>query len=795
MRIHQSAKFLIRLISFALLLGLSLAPARSQPAEGQSVLVGNFLRQAPCGIAWIVNNDAAFVLDTGGNSQVGTAAPDDSYHSYKFTLNGANLVFEWGRLGNNAVGRISTDRPTSLRLTLSSGWPGWTASFTGTADGATGVTQSGGGEVKWALKTSPAPTETASSGITVAISPDAPVRLVAGLDALPELSAVDAALKSAAERYAANRPHATGDWGDFVAAIADNLNNARVYSNDNHMLANTVSRGWGKTPNGCPYFGWDSFFTANLAAIDDPVCARNSVRAILSYQSPEGMVPNACHWNGGRINTPDRSEPPVGALCVWKMHQRYPDDLDFLKEVYPKLVRWHEWWAKYRDAKGDGLLEWGSSTKWFQGAQWETGWDDNLHYRGAMMSGTAMNCYAVDLCAMWAMDAHYLALLANALGRTDDVRKFQQDEAAMNRRINDKLWNDKLNTYCSRFWDDANAYVPIDFASNGGGFEGEYFTAESLKQSAGSRHDKEIDFIWDGNPPLAGMPSGQHWSARWKGVFTAPETSSYQFYASSAGSSQVIVDGKPLMSDLPFHNIREKGAELHLDKGQTIPIVVEYHQDTRAAELHLSVAQSKPAHGAFLTCLTPMNFYPLSAGTPDADRARRMLGVLTDPSKFWGHYLLPTVAYDDPGYHFQEYWRGDVWGPSNYIAWVGIEKYAAPGRIDEFADRNVGLFMGEWLQHGICAENYLSTTGVCGATRHYTWGALLNLVGLESVVDVDDSGEIVLNGTIGKTVTLKNIPLLGKVFDVDLTPGSAKLIQDGKVVLTAEGKIVRAALN
>ena len=159
----------------------------------------------------------------------------------------------------------------------------------------------------------------------------------------------------------------------------------------------------------------------------------------------------------------DRSEPPVAALCIWKMHQRYPDDLDFLREVYPKMVAYHAWWPKYRDAKGDGLLEWGSSAGDFQSAQYETGWDDNLHYQSALMHGKTMNCYAVDLCSMWSIDAHYLALIADALGKGDDAARFRRDESDMNRRINEKLWNDKLGVYCSRFWDDAETLEAVGF--------------------------------------------------------------------------------------------------------------------------------------------------------------------------------------------------------------------------------------------------------------------------------------------------------------------------------------------
>jgi hypothetical protein len=76
---------------------------------------------------------------------------------------------------------------------------------------------------------------------------------------------------------------------------------------------------------------------------------------------------------------------------------------------------------------------------------------------------------------------------------------------------------------------------------------------------------------------------------------------------------------------------------------------------------------------------------------------------------------------------------------------------------------------------------------------HYTWGALLNLIGLESIVGIEDQNRIVLNGYQTKAITLNNIPLLGRSYDVKTPPGSAVLLLNGKVVLTARDAVVRSA--
>jgi putative isomerase len=89
--------------------------------------------------------------------------------------------------------------------------------------------------------------------------------------------------------------------------------------------------------------------------LEDPEGARKTVRGVLAYQLPDGFVANYARWDVPQDNernfcSMDRSQPPVGSMSAWKMHE-HPPDLDFLAEVYPKLVRWHEWRPKARDGK------------------------------------------------------------------------------------------------------------------------------------------------------------------------------------------------------------------------------------------------------------------------------------------------------------------------------------------------------------------------------------------------------------------------------------------------------------
>lgn len=774
-----------------LVLMLALLPLPAS-AQAPSVRIGNFLVTAPGGIAFIVDDSAAFVLDTGAPYYAGTAAPDDTFHHVLFHAQGAAVQFDWGRVGDAVVARLTSDRPITLSLRLGSGWPGWVSRYVPTADGVTGEAQARGRRVTWRLKTAPVPVSASAAEIAVAVAPGKPLRFVAGLGTVPGLDQVEQLMAQAQQRYTARRPAASGDWGDFVGAIADNMNNSRVYSSDNHVLAHSVSRGWANgDPNNAPYFCWDSFFTADLASLDDPRTARDTVRAILSWQTPEGLVPNFGHWHfgAGRASN-DRSQPPDGALCVWKMHQRWPDRA-FLAEVYPKLARWHAWWPKARDGNHDGLLEWGSSTGDWQGAQWETGWDDNLHFAGTKMVGTAMNADAVDLNSLWSMDAEYLARIADALGKKREAAAFRAEHEAMNRRINARLWNEKLGMYCSRLWS-AERLVPVNTTAFGPGFDAVFYRDETLSQEAARRHDSRIDFDWNGAAPVVGVPA-DHWSARWTGTFTPAASGKYRFTAAADDGVRVFVGGKKVIDAWAVQPASAKDADVDLAGGTPVPVTVEYFQAAGGSSLRFSVAAVHPGgpDAAFLTRLTPMNFYPLIAGVPDPARAKRVMAVLTDPRKFWGTWVLPTLAYDDPDYHQQEYWRGDIWGPVNYFVFQGLQRYASPRERAEFAGKSVALFMKNWTTLNLCGENYLSTDGTQNHDPHYTWGALLNLIGLENICDVAPDGELLLNGAQTQTVTLTNIPLNGRLYGVRTRPGKAELLRYGKVVLTARNRVVR----
>jgi len=140
--------------------------------------------------------------------------------------------------------------------------------------------------------------------------------------------------------------------------------------------------------------------------------------------------------------------------------------------------------------------------------------------------------------------------------------------------------------------------------------------------------------------------------------------------------------------------------------------------------------------GHFSSRLSPTNFYPMLAGVATHAQAKRMVQEhLLSPGEFWGEYVIPTIARNDVAFEDQFYWRGDIWGPTNYLVYEGLNRYHEDGVALEFAEKSYDLFMHDWRAHQYTDEQYYAWGGSAGGDIHYTWGALLCLIPLEQYMD------------------------------------------------------------
>lgn len=140
-------------------------------------------------------------------------------------------------------------------------------------------------------------------------------------------------------------------------------------------------------------------------------------------------------------------------------------------------------------------------------------------------------------------------------------------------------------------------------------------------------------------------------------------------------------------------------------------------------------------NGQFNKRTSPTCFYPLLAKAPTSKQAKRMVKEhLLNKDEYWGKYIIPATPRNDKSFNDNEYWRGRIWGPLNFLVYMGLRNYDFPQVRKEFAEKSKHLFLQSWLKDGYVFENYNATTGQGDDTlrsdKFYHWGALLGYISL-----------------------------------------------------------------
>ena len=139
--------------------------------------------------------------------------------------------------------------------------------------------------------------------------------------------------------------------------------------------------------------------------------------------------------------------------------------------------------------------------------------------------------------------------------------------------------------------------------------------------------------------------------------------------------------------------------------------------------------------GDFSHRISPTNFYALFSDHVSAERKARIVQHYYNPEEFYGDWMLPTIARNDPAYPDQHYWRGRVWAPLNFLTYMAMKNHADLGKVRaDLAQKSDVLLMNEWREHRHIHENYNSLTGEgcdsLSSDKFYHWGALLGVISM-----------------------------------------------------------------
>ena len=786
---------------------------------------GLFFPDVMHGITYKYDNDASFLFrigflddnkkyikyfsehrfikkDTAGQ-KYGLTAPDYSYVKYGFATGDGNTIWlVWTKMNGGAVGKIYADEPREIFIEATQSFPKTPRVYYGMNDETiNGYIDSTAtmGKMDWFYKvTNKNPiavyqsnhadsleimmeksvTNNSVQGISkylsmaFKVSKEEPLYFTSGCeDVKIDERAISERLNDRLKAYQSSRFKIETPMGEIWEAVSNHHNLSKVYGTQSKLSGHVVNRGW-CTVNDQRLFEWDSFFQGMMASIEDPEGGKETIKAILFHQQPNGIVPNVAYGNDTTRNSGDRSQPPVGAISVWKMHLYHPDN-DFLAEVYPKLLKWHNWWfdprpengLPYRDGNQNGLLEWGSEVEsWLQGAKYESGQDNSPMFDDIRLNEEAhtIELDMAGLSGLWAADALYLSYIARELGKETEADELKQQAIDMSKRMDSILWNEELGIYCNKYWGKysrtpgINDYkkIPLEV------YDQEKITVSYLdnqnnpvsrRVSAIKMDEKDVELFKAGKVP-----------ATYKATLKPMETGTYFFYTPEEMGVLFKVNDKQLIDNRKYWVTEFVSNPIYLEQGKSYEMELTYTGDI---PFELLWTKEQGIEGSlFSERIGPTNFYPLIAGQVDNKKAGAAIEFLMDTTKFWGDYVIPTISRDDPAFPSQGYWRGRIWPPTNYLAYLGINNYASDSIVWQFAMKSAGMAQDEWLRQGHLHENYLAS-GPGTGTEHYCWGGLMQTILLEEIAGISPEGEIVSNPYATEEFVLKNYPVKGEIIN------------------------------
>ena len=207
-------------------------------------------------------------------------------------------------------------------------------------------------------------------------------------------------------------------------------------------------------------WNWDSAFHAMGLSWWDTDLAKESVLGFLQFQKESGLLPDVIRTNG--VIEDEYSKPPVFPWATKIVFDRC-NDLDFLKEVYPKFKLNEKWWVERRQY--NGLFHYDAENegdeKYEKFIRWESGWDDSVRWDSPIVEQ-----WAIDLNSFMVDYYRAMSYFAKVLNLDSDYSEYAKKEKDLIKLINEVLWDDEQKCYVdvNRFTGEkSKAITPASF--------------------------------------------------------------------------------------------------------------------------------------------------------------------------------------------------------------------------------------------------------------------------------------------------------------------------------------------
>lgn len=424
---------------------------------------------------------------------------------------------------------------------------------------------------------------------------------------------------------------------------------------------------------------WDTWKQAYAMAHFNPNVAKDNIRAVFAFQTqPDdpvrpwdaGFLPDLIAYNlspergGDGTNWNERNTKP--SLAAWAVMEVYKTtgDKQWLAEMYPKLVAYHDWWLRNRDHNHNGVPEYGATR-------------DKAH-------NTA------DGQMLFTVKQGQKEQTESGLKNYDQVVKSGKYDSI------------EIPAQVAASWesgrDDAAAFGFIDADQ----------LAKYVK-NGGKKQDCQVNFAE--NRAADGTLLG--YSLLQESV----DQASYMYSDNKYLAEMADILGKQAEADV----FRSKASKL-ADYINTCMF------DSRSGFFYDIRIETKPlANGCAGKPIVergrgPEGWSPLFNGAATQQHADAVVKVMKDPKEFNTYVPLGTAALTNPAFGPDIYWRGRVWVDQLYFGLKGMEQYGyrddAINMAQTFFNHADGL-----VTDGPIRENYNPLNGQQQGAPNFSWSA------------------------------------------------------------------------
>ncbi len=194
------------------------------------------------------------------------------------------------------------------------------------------------------------------------------------------------------------------------------------------------------------FWAWDSWKHAAALARFDSELAKEQVRAMYNFQNDRGMIAD-CVYRDTSIEKHNyrNTKPPLSAWAVWLIYSE-DRDIEFLKEIFPKIEKQHKWWYEERDHDRDGICEYGSTDGTLIAAKWESGMDNGVRFDRSKLlknseSAWSLDQESVDLNSYLYAEKIFLSRMAVAINKNPLSESYIKDAAALKIKIREQFFD------------------------------------------------------------------------------------------------------------------------------------------------------------------------------------------------------------------------------------------------------------------------------------------------------------------------------------------------------------------